>query len=219
MHAVWRPLRAEEGKARDLQSDCRIDERVSRGNCEEAHLQPTRGPRHPHIKRASSSVMYDAGYTTLSTRVEMGPSRDLSQGRMKGRSRGVCQTKAHKGQPYRAGGGENPSLLAEGVSGQRCWADASHRAWYLLERTEVETMQHTPRLVSRGGSQDRIRTLTRSCQREGRREPAAAAALPPRLKPHPPSHPAATQPITAPRGGGKPLGAIAFLCRSTAKAP
>lgn len=92
----------QEGKARDLHSDRRIDERVSRGNCEEAHLQPTRGPGQPHIKRASSSVMYDAGYTALSTRVEMGPSRDLSQGRMKGRSRGVCQTKAHKGQMYRS---------------------------------------------------------------------------------------------------------------------
>lgn len=65
----------------------------------------------------------------------------------------------------------------------------------------------------------RSRTLTRSCQREGRREPAAAAALPPRPKPHPPTHPPATQPITAPRGGGKPLGAGAFLCRRTAKAP
>lgn len=53
-------------------------------NCEEAHLQPTRGPRQPHIKRASSAVMYDAGYAALSTRIEMGPSKDLSQGRMKG---------------------------------------------------------------------------------------------------------------------------------------
>jgi len=41
-------------------------------NCEEVHLQPTRGPQQPHIKRSSSAVMYE------------GPARDLSQGRMKG---------------------------------------------------------------------------------------------------------------------------------------
>lgn len=69
-----------------------------------------------------------------------------------------CVGPAHNSSRFwpRAGGGENPSLLAEGVSGQRCRAEASHRAWYLLERTEVETVQHTPRPASRGGGQNRM---------------------------------------------------------------
>lgn len=48
-----------------------------------------------------------------------------------------------------AGGGEYPSRLAEGVLGQRCRTEASHRAWHLLERTGVETTQHTPQLALR----------------------------------------------------------------------
>ncbi|CAM4595921.1 unnamed protein product [Leuciscus chuanchicus] len=39
--------------------------------------------------------------------------------------------------------------LAEGVLGQRCRTEASHRAWHLLERTGVETAQHTPQLALR----------------------------------------------------------------------
>ncbi|RXN35316.1 hypothetical protein ROHU_014316 [Labeo rohita] len=61
------------------------------------------------------------------------------------------------------------------------------------------------------------RTLTRSCQREGRRELGAAATLPHSCGLIPPTGPPATQPIVAPRGGGKPRGAGAFLYGSTAR--
>ncbi|KAK7162609.1 hypothetical protein R3I93_006826 [Phoxinus phoxinus] len=52
----------KSGQAAGLMSESR----------EEVHLQPTRGPQQPHIKRSSSTVMYGD------------PARDLSQGRMKG---------------------------------------------------------------------------------------------------------------------------------------
>lgn len=91
----------QEGKARDLRSDCRIDERGKGG------LWGSPSPAHPWAATAphqTGQLRCDVWHRLRRT---FNQSRDGSikgfiSGEDERRSRGVCQTKAHEGQPYRS---------------------------------------------------------------------------------------------------------------------